>query len=364
MGGQDELYAGGPMFRFEGRWQELAPILLTNLLLTIVTLGIYRFWATTRVRHYLWSRTYLMDEPLEWTGTGKELFIGALLVAALIGVPFIILNFGLQALALRGHVALASALALILPILILYLVGVARFRALRYRLSRTWWRGIRGGSDDPGLRYGLSWLWKTVVGYLPLMLLIPWSMVSLWNERWSAMSFGSERFHATATVGPVFKRFLLFYLAPFLFVLVGVAVAALLGTGFLGVGVRSSFPLPLQILSGLVIVLGVYLLLGLIALSYYAAFLREAIGSLSLGDVRFRFEATTSDWINLLIGDVLLVIVTLGFGVLFLAYRHWKFFITHLDGDGALDPAALGQSTTRTPGQGEGLLDAFDVGAI
>lgn len=364
MDGQDDWGGGAEMFRFEGRWQELAPIVFTNLLLMIVTLGIYRFWATTRVRQYLWSRTRLMGEPLEWTGTGKELFIGFLLVLLLIGVPFLVLQFGLQALALRGHAGLAALLALTLPILILYLVGVARFRALRYRLSRTWWRGIRGGSDNPGFVYGLSWMWKTVVGYIPLMLLIPWSMVSLWNERWGAMSFGSERFHATAKAGPVFKRFLLFYLAPFLLVLVGVAVAALLGTGFLGFGVRSSFPLPLQILAGAVIVLGVYLLLGLIALSFYAAFLREAIGALSLGDVRFRFEASTSDWINLLIVDVLLVIGTLGFGILFLSYRHWKFFITHLDGEGALDPATLGQSTTRTPRQGEGLLDAFDVGAF
>lgn len=361
------VYAGeerGAMFRFEGSWTELAPIVFTNLLLSIITLGIYRFWATTRVRDYLWSRTYLMDEPLEWTGTGKELFVGFLLVAALIGVPFVILNFALQALALRGYVALAGALALVLPVLILYLLGVARFRALRYRLSRTWWRGIRGGSDDPGLRYGLSWMWKTAVGYLPLMLLIPWSMVSLWNERWSAMSFGSERFRSDARAKPVFKRFLLFYLAPILLVLVGIAVASMTGGPFMGLGVQSSFPLPLRILSLFVVVVGVYLLLGLIALSYYAAFLREAIGALSLGDVRFRFEATTSDWINLLIVDVVLVIGTLGIGSLFLGYRRWKFFITHLNGDGALDPAALGQSATRTPRQGEGLLDAFDVGAI
>ena len=49
-----------------------------------------------------------------------------------------------------------------------YLTGVAYFRALRYRLSRTYWRGIRGGSEDPGFRYGLSYIWKTLVGSLAL----------------------------------------------------------------------------------------------------------------------------------------------------------------------------------------------------
>lgn len=82
-GGDGGLPAeGGPAsapasaFVFEGTWREFAPIAFTNLLLTIVTLGIYRFWATTRERQYLWSRSRFIDEHLEWTGLGKELFFG------------------------------------------------------------------------------------------------------------------------------------------------------------------------------------------------------------------------------------------------------------------------------------------------
>ena len=58
-------------FRFHGSWQEYARIAFPNLLLTIVTLGIYRFWATTREREYLWSKTDFIDERLEWTGRGR-----------------------------------------------------------------------------------------------------------------------------------------------------------------------------------------------------------------------------------------------------------------------------------------------------
>ena len=65
-------------FGFTGTWREFAPIAFTNLLLTIVTLGIYRFWATARERRYLWSRTRFVDEHLEWAGTGMELFLGFL----------------------------------------------------------------------------------------------------------------------------------------------------------------------------------------------------------------------------------------------------------------------------------------------
>ena len=38
IGSQDET-----AFAFEGDWRELTPILLSNLLLSIVTLGFYRF---------------------------------------------------------------------------------------------------------------------------------------------------------------------------------------------------------------------------------------------------------------------------------------------------------------------------------
>ena len=93
----------GSAFRFNGSWREFAPIAFTNLLLTIVTLGIYRFWATTRERRYLWSRTDFIDDPLEWTGTGLELFIGFMMVVALLFVPLLVIQFLVQALAMRGE---------------------------------------------------------------------------------------------------------------------------------------------------------------------------------------------------------------------------------------------------------------------
>ena len=44
-------------FAFMGQGKELFGIIFVNLLKTIFTLGIYRFWAKTRVRQYLWSNT-------------------------------------------------------------------------------------------------------------------------------------------------------------------------------------------------------------------------------------------------------------------------------------------------------------------
>lgn len=347
-------------FQFTGSWREFAPIALTNLLLTIVTLGIYRFWAKTRERRYLWSRTRFIDDMLEWTGTGKELFIGFVMAAILILLPILILKFGIQALAMRGYIGVVVVTVPALYLFLMYIFGLARFRALRYRLSRTYWHGIRGGSDDQGWGYGWSAVWKTIVGMMVFGLLIPWSMCDLWNERWSKMSFGPHPFTAGARPGPLMGRFLLFYLLP--------VVGCVAGVGLVGVAAMSGPVSPQAAVRAAVMmavgVFAAYLAIGVIGLAFYAKFFREAVGNLTLTGIDFEFTAGTKDWLILFLVDIVLVIGTLGIGYAFLGYRHWKFFITHMEASGEVDLALLTQSETPAPRQGEGLLDAFDVGAI
>lgn len=353
-------------FRFTGSWREFAPIAFTNLLLTVVTLGIYRFWATRRERQYLWSNSAFIDEPLEWTGTGLELFIGFLIVLALFGIPVLVLQFGLQALVLQGHAVIAGLVAVAMFVFIFYLSGVARFRALRYRLGRTYWRGIRGGSDDQGLGYGWSYIWKTAAGYIAAGLLVPWSMTSLWNERWQAMSFGSHRFSADAEFSPLMWRFFLFYITPFVVIFGAIIAGALVfaAGGITPETFQNERSIALLVGVVIVVVLAIYLILPLIYLLYYSAFFRVVVGALRLHDIEFAFTARTRDWFKLFLVDVLLVIGTLGIGFIFLGYRHWKFFIIHMEAYGEIDVEALSQSETQISRHGEGLLDAFDVGAI
>lgn len=348
---------------FDGTWREYAPIAFTNLLLTIVTLGIYRFWAITRSRHYLWGRTRFIDYRLEWTGKGIELFKGFIGVLVLFVLPYIVLNFVAQSLVLRGETELAGLLTFLMALLIFYLVGLARFRALRYRLSRTYWRGIRGGSDDPGFTYGWSYIWKNFVGFAVAGLLIPWSMVELWNQRWNAMSFGPYRFEAAGRVEGLMGRFLLCYAAPFIAFFV--ALAAMISLAFTAGGMGETMePTPLMLVVLVGVILGAYFLIGLVVMAYYAKFFRQMVEQTSLHTLSFRFSASTWDWIRLLLGDAALVFLTLGIGIIFLDYRHWKFMVVHLEAYGHIDLDQLTQSATPELRHGEGLLDALDLGAF
>ncbi|NNM77477.1 DUF898 family protein [Sphingomonas sp. ID1715] len=358
------MAAPASAFRFTGTWREYLPIALTNLLLTLVTLGVYRFWARARERRYLWSRTEFIDDTLEWTGTGREMFIGFLIVMALLLPALLFLQFGFQALIVRQRFVLAFSTMFLIYGGIFFLTGVARYRALRYRLSHSWWHGIRGGGEPGGWRYGFTYLWKMAAGASAAGMLIPWAMTSLWNQRWRAMSFGPWRFEADTDFSPLMGRWILMLVSPFLLLF----AAALLGFMAVGLGAASGASgqtgQVLGVIMVVLMVLGIYIGFAILGVGYWAKFLREAIGHTRLGGLEFSFHARSWDWLKLFLGNVGLVVVTLGIGIAFLGYRNWAFFIRHLEATGTVELDDFTQSQTDASGDAEGLASAFDIGAI
>jgi uncharacterized membrane protein YjgN (DUF898 family) len=345
---------------FTGTWREYLPIAASNVLLTIVTLGIYRFWAATRQRRYLWSRTRVIDDTLEWSGTGKEMFIGFLMVSALLLPFFLFVQFAFPALMARGMNAAAGGLFTLFYVGLIYLGGVARFRALRYRLSRSWWRGIRGGSDEPGWNYGGEYLGRHALSAMTMFIMYPWAATRLWNGRWNAMSFGGLRFRANLDAEGLKRRWAMLYIIPILgFVGAGLMIAAFAASGGRQSGMSPGLLAPVI---GIVFIF--YVGIPLATLHWYAKFYRKAAAATSLGALEVGFDATTWDWLKLFLGNLALAVVTLGLGMSYWGYRNWTFMIRHTHLYGEVDVSALTQSTTSAPGEAEGFADAFEIGAI
>ena len=142
--------------------------------LLAVTLGIYRFWFATDVRRFLWSNTEVAGETLEYTGTPFELLIGFLFAIALL-VPLYV-GFFVVALNLGPIGQFASVLGF--PILA-FLGHFAVYRARRYRLTRTVYRGIRCHQGGSALRYAVCALfWWTLIA-LTLGLAYPFAQSRL-----------------------------------------------------------------------------------------------------------------------------------------------------------------------------------------
>ena len=80
-----------PTLRFDGKGSDLFGIFLTNAALTLVTLGVYYFWAKVRVQKYLHQHTSFLGSRCDYHVTGKERFIGFLRALKYLGVLAIVL---------------------------------------------------------------------------------------------------------------------------------------------------------------------------------------------------------------------------------------------------------------------------------
>jgi len=336
---------------FSGSLKEFLPIAISNFALTVVTLFIYRSWAKARERRYLWSRTRFIDDQLQWTGTGMEMFIGFIVVSLLLGTVYLAISFGLPALAARFGTGI---FAILIPIYFagFYLYGLARFRALRYRLSRTWWRGIRGGSDDGGWRYGFKAIGYYLASFLIAGLLYPWAQAKLWNERWNKMSFGDYPFEATMTSDDTRGAYFALWGT---FVAGSLVLGAVAGSLDASAGATEAHPL---------LMICFYVAVGLVYLNFLAAYYRAAVEWTRIGDIEFRFTADWGDWFKFYAKTVGLAIITLGLAMIVFNFRKWQFITSHLEAYGTIDVDTLTQSRTKAPREAEGFLDALDIGAF
>src|SRR5499425_1828690 len=125
---------------FHGNGGTLFGIYVVNVLLTIVTLGIYRFWGRVKVRRFMMSQTSFEGDRLAYHGTGKELLNGFFRAGLIFGVPLTVL-ITLDELA--GDRMVHVGIRFLSSVLIFIFFPVAMVGARRYRLSRTSWRGIR-----------------------------------------------------------------------------------------------------------------------------------------------------------------------------------------------------------------------------
>lgn len=196
---------------FVGVRKDFSKIVGRGVGLELLTAGFYRFWLATKMRRHLWSHTVIAGNPLEYTGTGRELLIGFFFALAIL-TPFYLVYFGAGLLA----ESLAPFASIPLIIAFYFLSQFAAFRARRYRVTRTVWRGVRFGMG--GASFGYVWrasLWAVVV-VLTLGLAWPWREAALERYKMRFTRYGSLQGAFVGTGGGLFKKvWWLWLLAPF-----------------------------------------------------------------------------------------------------------------------------------------------------
>ena len=130
-------------FRYHGTGGSLFGLVFVNGLLTMLTLGVYSFWAKNKVREFHYSHTEMDGDRFAYHGTGGELFSGALKAAGILIVLGLVFSILTALLGGNGSPTVTLALTLTFYVGIGLLICFAINNARRYRLSRSSWRGIR-----------------------------------------------------------------------------------------------------------------------------------------------------------------------------------------------------------------------------
>lgn len=368
----------GEAIRFEyvprpGLWR----LSIVNFLLGIVTLTIYRFWGKTRARQHIWSCVHVNGLPLEYTGTGKELFFGFLKVLLLFTLPISAVLIGLQLTLGVDHPSVAAAQGALF-LLIYLLWGWALYVTRRYQLSRTTWRGIRGTLAGSPTFYSLLYFGCLLGRAMSLGWATPVCNVSLQERMIGDMRFGDLAFKFRGRAGPLYPVYALCWFLTLAVIGVAIAVAVgiivqladggykeILGWFFDSTKPPSEGMIAGLIFGGIAFAVILYLLLIPLLWSLYSAREMNLFATYSkAGNATFKFNATAWSLIWLVTGNILLFVFTLGMARPIIAQRVVRYFCERIEVIGTIDVDAVSQSMVKYDKTGEGLADAFDLSVI
>lgn len=177
---------------FVGKRRSVFWLALKTGVFTVLTLGIYRFWMKTRLRRWYWSSTRPGGTPLEYVGDPYEKLLGFLIAVVIlafyIGVVNLLLMFASFSLFQQNFVAYLLSVLGLIP-----LWFYASYRARRYVLARTRWRGVRFGMA-PG---AWGYVWRAMLHWtLTLVTLgLLWPRMTFWLEKYRTdrTYFGNAR---------------------------------------------------------------------------------------------------------------------------------------------------------------------------
>jgi uncharacterized membrane protein YjgN (DUF898 family) len=305
-------------FSFTGQGGTFFRVYAENLLLILVTLGIYYFWAKAKVRRYVYSQIEVAGDRFAFHGTGWELLRGwtkavVLIVAAISAVALTELAAGPDAARI-----VQSLLTLFFGIVV---APIAIVGSRRYRLSRTSWRGIRFRFDGRVSPLARQLFNDSFVTTVTLGIYYPYLLNNLRQFIVTQSAYGNVRFEYDGKGGTLLRIY------------------------FFG------------LLFGI-------LTLGIYYFWFSAARQRFYWSHTSFAGARFVSRATGGGLFRLMLGNVGLFIVTLGLAWPWIRVRNLRYLASVLSLEGNLDLTAVIQQIQAAGAAGEGLADMIDLGLL
>ena len=337
---------------FSGRVGEYFGIWFVNLLLGIVTLGIYSAWAKVRTERYFYGNTRLAGSSFDYLADPIAILKGRLIAYAV-----------LIALGLSSHflpllyVVILLALAALMPLIIVL--------GLRFRARNSAWRGLsfrfdRGGGEAYGPFLG----WPILSG-LTATLLYPLMKLRQHEFVVAGHGFGRQRFGYAGDAGRYYVPYLialgigvglmvLFFLAFGAVIAAGVVAGKGEDNGAGGAALGVGMVAALLLLYGGMFGVGIFLRVKFANLLWNSA---------RLGPHRFESTLRVRDMLWIYFSNLVAIVCTLGLAVPWAMIRLARYRAAHFAVwvEGSLEEFV--HDSGRDHGAaGAELVDALDVG--
>ncbi|KFN41945.1 YjgN family protein [Arenimonas metalli] len=339
--------------QFTGDAKEFFGIWFVNLVLSVLTLGIYSAWAKVRTERYFYGNTRLAGAPFEYLADPIAILKGRLIAYA------VAIGLGLSA-----HFQVwVVYIPLILFVLVMFPWLI--HRTLRFRARYSAWRGLRFRFVEGVYEAYVNFMFRPALQILTAYMVLPWVRMHQHDYTVSGHRFGGKRFRFAGDLGTYYIPFLICiglgfgaYLLMILVVIAGAALgAALSGDSSVGgeppIGVMIGIFAPLAAVYLALLALPIYLRTKYINLMWRYS---------SLGGHRFESTLRARDMIWIYFSNGVAIVATVGLLVPWAMVRIARYRAAHfaLLADGELDHF-VAEAERAEGAAGAELTDALDL---
>lgn len=309
---------------FSGTGLQLFGIQIVNILLTILTLGVWTPWARVRKRRFFYSNTRILDEGLDYLASGFDIFKGWIIVTIIFALYYVI-----------PVLLPVPFLEFLLIAVLLLIYPWALNRSLRFNARNIAWRDVR--FDFRGSYMGSLWYFfiLPLVGLLSLGLLMPLASKSMRDYVARSYSFGTAKFSSDSSIlsyyGAGIKTLILslILMAPLVaavYLVIYDVAMAYVAQGQLTPNIDQIMEEPAIGAIFIMVPLGLYFLFT-ITVSYYQALTRNImVNTLRLqGGIRFRSTLSGFVLAWIMLSNLFFVVVSLGLLLPWTQVRRYRY---------------------------------------
>jgi uncharacterized membrane protein YjgN (DUF898 family) len=344
----DEAVTRYEPFTFTGSGGEYFRIWIVNLMLSVLTFGIYSAWAKVRRLQYFYRHTRVSGAGFDYHGKPLAILKGRIIAFLLFGSYY---GAGYLSPAL-GLIAFA-ALAAVLPWLLV--------RSLQFRLYNSSYRGLRFHFHGTIREAYWVLLALPVLSVVSLFTLVPFAHHQLKRFQHANASYGQTRFAFDAPVGAFYKAYLI---TAACLALLGVIVLLVLGFAF-GPSLAAEDDARTPALQSAIVV--VFIVTYVLGASMFWSLMTTQIRNIAwrhtaLGQHRFISTLEFHKLLGLVMANMLGVVVTLGLFKPYAQIRLAKYVMGELSlvTSGRLDEFVAG-TQPETAALGEEAAQLLDV---